>query len=117
LPSGEFVPLLWRYFERFSDKACCFEDLKPYIAETFEDIEDGRVSGSPQWLSHLRQVSEENNLDHLKGLQRLINALKLIRYSNCASRTTDEEQIDAINFFNLYLQALPLGDTPWYFSL
>lgn len=36
------------YFDKFGDKACCFEDLKPYIAL------DGE--GLAEWTSYLRQT-------------------------------------------------------------
>lgn len=37
------------YFDRFGDKACCFEDLKPYIA-----LDD---EGLAEWTSYLRKTS------------------------------------------------------------
>ena len=37
------------YFDQFGDKACCFEDLKPYIALDGESL--------VEWTSYLRQTS------------------------------------------------------------
>lgn len=31
LDSGRMLILMKQYFEKFGDKACCFEDLKPYL--------------------------------------------------------------------------------------
>lgn len=36
------------YFDKFGDKACCFEDLKPYIV-----LDDESLS---EWSSHLKQT-------------------------------------------------------------
>jgi len=37
------------YFDQFGDKACCFEDLKPYIVLDGESL--------AEWTSHLRETS------------------------------------------------------------
>jgi len=37
------------YFDEFGDKACCFEDLKPYIVLDGESL--------AEWTSYLRQTS------------------------------------------------------------
>ena len=37
-----------QYFERFGDKACCFEDLKPYLTLGAEDL--------VKWTSFLEAV-------------------------------------------------------------
>jgi len=37
-----------QYFERFGDKACCFEDLKPYLTIEAEDM--------VKWTSFLEAV-------------------------------------------------------------
>ena len=37
------------YFDQFGDKACCFEDLKPYIVLDGESL--------TEWTSHLRETS------------------------------------------------------------
>lgn len=42
------VTLVQQYFERFGDKACCFEDLKPYLTMEIEDL--------VKWTSFLENV-------------------------------------------------------------
>jgi len=37
------------YFDQFGDKACCFEDLKPYIVLDGESL--------AEWTSHLRETT------------------------------------------------------------
>lgn len=37
------------YFDQFGDKACCFEDLKPYIVLDGESL--------AEWTSHLKETS------------------------------------------------------------
>ena len=36
------------YFDQFGDKACCFEDLKPYVALDDESL--------LEWTSYLKQT-------------------------------------------------------------
>jgi N-acetyltransferase B complex (NatB) non catalytic subunit len=40
--------LMQQYFERFGDKACCFEDLKPYLTLEAENL--------VKWTSFLEAV-------------------------------------------------------------
>jgi len=44
------------YFDQFGDKACCFEDLKPYIVLDDESL--------AEWTSHLRQTSIATVIRH-----------------------------------------------------
>ncbi len=34
--------LMKQYFEKFGDKACCFEDLKPYLNPEADSLPDFR---------------------------------------------------------------------------
>lgn len=36
------VSLLKQYFEKFGDKACCFEDLKPFVILETESLAELR---------------------------------------------------------------------------
>ena len=46
--SSRMATLVQQYFEQFGDKACCFEDLKPYLTLGVEDL--------VRWTSFLEAV-------------------------------------------------------------
>jgi N-terminal acetyltransferase B complex non-catalytic subunit len=46
--SSQMATLVQQYFERFGGKACCFEDLKPYLTFGTEDL--------VKWMSFLAAV-------------------------------------------------------------
>lgn len=49
LEPSRMVTLMKTYFERIGDKACCFEDLKPYLSLDDDDLS--------QWTAYLNSVS------------------------------------------------------------
>ncbi|KAF9792094.1 actin cytoskeleton organization protein [Thelephora terrestris] len=88
------------YFDQFGDKACCFEDLKPYIALSGESL--------AEWTSHLRNtpVATETQRD----LQRTINVLKLLRHNLSEAQVSEESEVTrADKCLELYLEGLELG--------
>ena len=103
----DFVALLCQYFEKFSDKTCCFEDLKPYVSDLTTDSDP--VSEEERWLSYLRAEADAGKTINLKGLQRLINRLKLLRYSILNHKTELEESEDASVYMKHYFENLTLG--------
>ncbi|GJE87141.1 N-acetyltransferase B complex non catalytic subunit-domain-containing protein [Phanerochaete sordida] len=87
------------YFERFGDKACCFEDLVPYI----------QFSGqhATRWTSLLEKQTSVANPE---ALRRAINALKLLRYNLTQELLTPElENARATQYVQYYLQGLAHG--------
>lgn len=48
--SGRRIALMKQYFLQVGDKACCFEDLKPYL-----DLEENELS---EWTAYLESVSQ-----------------------------------------------------------
>jgi hypothetical protein len=51
---AQMVNLMERYFQNISDKACCFEDLKPYLGLRDDDLSRWTVileSYSPSFVS------------------------------------------------------------------
>ena len=50
------LSLLRKYFEKFGDKACCFEDLKPYVTpedDTLTQFKSSLESVSSDFVSRL----------------------------------------------------------------
>ncbi|TKA54938.1 hypothetical protein B0A53_02411 [Rhodotorula sp. CCFEE 5036] len=96
----KLTELVGEYFERFGSKACCFDDLRPYI-----DI------FSPEELQDLRALlkpATQTALGDVRVTTKAINAHKLLRrYSPQA--TAEEEHQNALEFTQLYFDALPLG--------
>ncbi|KAJ7581325.1 actin cytoskeleton organization protein [Mycena floridula] len=91
------LQLLQKYFDRFGDKACCFEDLKPFVGQIKE------------WTQFLQGLTSNPDSTSIKGLQRLINAHKLLRYNLQLPLTSDAEIASSRVYTSLYLQGLPLG--------
>lgn len=96
------LPLVKQYFSNFSDKNCCFEDLKPYVAS----LQEGELSS---WLAFLKEQAEAKDISTTAGLARLINVFKLQRFSNKSARTETEEQADSAAYLKAYFEALPVG--------
>lgn len=109
--------LVQQYFERFGDKACCFEDLKPYLTMETENL--------VKWTSFLEDVPTslvsqcviDSVGHHMSTLQtttselcRLVNSFKILRFSLLKSDMVAEmESARAKKYLKYYLKALPLG--------
>ncbi|KAF5373874.1 hypothetical protein D9758_000631 [Tetrapyrgos nigripes] len=98
--ASRLITLMRQYFDNFGDKACCFEDLKPYI---FLEGEDQQT-----WTSFLEDVNSD--VSSVNNLQRVINSYKLLRHTLPASDITLEaEGKGAALYVEQYFKALPLG--------
>ncbi|KAF9075215.1 N-acetyltransferase B complex non catalytic subunit-domain-containing protein [Rhodocollybia butyracea] len=94
------VQLLKQYFETFGDKACCYEDLKPYVS-----LEGGDLAA---WTEFLK--ASPPPLSTTENVKRVINTHKLLRYNLSASELTVEaESSRAVLYIEQYLEGLPLG--------
>lgn len=100
------MPLLRQYFTDFSDKACCFEDLKPYVSALSPATESS--TDLEEWVHFL---SEQVHTDRtsLADVQRQINVFKLQRFSLVGERSPEVEHADALNFSKIYFECLPVG--------
>lgn len=97
---AEMRRLLESYFNRFGDKAVCFEDLRPYISL------EGDVLTA--WTSFLKAVP--STPETRDDLSRYMNAQKLLRYNLSTSEVTSEaEAACALQYFSSYLDALKFG--------
>ncbi|CAA7271640.1 unnamed protein product [Cyclocybe aegerita] len=97
--STHLLKLLKEYFEKFGDKACCFEDLKPYVI--LEDGLDELTSFLEAVPTSFMTVSE---------LRRLINAFKFRRYSLSSSQVSAETELQRVaEYIRYYFEGLPLG--------
>ncbi|KAF8325563.1 N-acetyltransferase B complex non catalytic subunit-domain-containing protein [Cantharellus anzutake] len=85
------------YFDLFSNKPCCFEDLKPYIVEL---VDEEKEAVSSFLASQKLSVSTSNEL------RRTVNVIKFVRYMQLGS---SDELEDGVRYFQMYLTALPLG--------
>ncbi|KAG6845343.1 hypothetical protein H0H87_010800 [Tephrocybe sp. NHM501043] len=98
--STRLVGLMQQYFAQVGDKPCCFEDLKPYLALTEDQLS--------KWTSYL-QTQITTSTDP-KKLQRLINAHKLLRHNlNHLETTVEAETARATLYIGQYLEGLELG--------
>lgn len=98
--SNRLLALMQQYFGNFGDKACCYEDLKPYVALSGEEFE--------KWSVFLASVP--TTFTTTEELRRLINALKLTRYTLSTSDITIEAESErAALYTKYYLAGLKLG--------
>ncbi|KIO20263.1 hypothetical protein M407DRAFT_30110 [Tulasnella calospora MUT 4182] len=94
------VSLLKQYFNNFSDKTCCFEDLKTYVAS----LQERELTS---WLGFLKEQADACDFSTPAGLARSINVFKLQRFSSTSRRTEADEQTDAATYLKAYFEALP----------
>ncbi|KAH9901395.1 actin cytoskeleton organization protein [Cubamyces lactineus] len=100
------ISLLEGYFQSFGGKACCYEDLKPYIELEGEELAN--------WTALLEKQTSAYTT--VPDLWRFINAQKLLRYNLSASALTPEAEVQrAVRYLDAYLEGLKLGkDLPSY---
>ncbi len=91
-----------QYFATFCDKACCFEDLKPFVGD-LETSELGR------WEQFLQSQKERASVSSTSNALKTLNVLKMERYSISRDRTEMDEYRLAMMYLKLYFEALPLG--------
>ncbi|KAF8350644.1 actin cytoskeleton organization protein [Amanita rubescens] len=97
---GRLLHLMQQYFEKVGDKACCFEDLKPYQILEGED--------SIKWTSFLESVPD--TFTNAEELRRLTNVYKLLRHKlPAADVTTEAETRRAALYTKTYLSGLQIG--------
>ncbi|KAF8921223.1 N-acetyltransferase B complex non catalytic subunit-domain-containing protein [Mucidula mucida] len=100
IDDGRIVELLKDYFGRIGDKACCYEDLLPYV------LLDGELAS--QWTSFLEAVA--SSYSPQSDLQRLINCHKLLRYNLQPSEVTVEAELSRADIYTKhYLDGVQLG--------
>ncbi|KAK0463946.1 actin cytoskeleton organization protein [Desarmillaria tabescens] len=98
--STRMVDLIQQYFEKIGDKACCFEDLLPYV-----DLDGDDLS---RWTSYLKSVP--STLTTINELQRSTNCHKLLRHNLSQSDLTIEAERSRANLYTKqYLEGLQLG--------
>ncbi|KAF8798082.1 actin cytoskeleton organization protein [Phlegmacium glaucopus] len=98
--SSRTATLVQQYFELFGDKACCFEDLKPYLTIEAQDL--------VKWTSFLEAVP--TSFTTVPELCRLVNSFKILRSSLLKSDLTAEmESARVEKYLKYYFEALPLG--------
>ncbi|KAK0210940.1 actin cytoskeleton organization protein [Desarmillaria ectypa] len=98
--STRMVDLIQQYFEKIGDKACCFEDLLPYVQLDRDDLS--------RWTSYLKSVP--STLTTINELQRSTNRHKLLRYNLAQSDLTIEAELSRATLYTKqYLEGLQLG--------
>ncbi|ORX47178.1 hypothetical protein DM01DRAFT_1339199 [Hesseltinella vesiculosa] len=91
------------YFERFSAKSCCFEDLKPYVS--FLDPASAAVFVDA--LAATIKPAKEKSAQ-VKNVYRSINVHKLKRFLRS---NVDQDQLAYVDtLWQHYQEALPLGE-------
>ncbi|THH26464.1 hypothetical protein EUX98_g7719 [Antrodiella citrinella] len=97
--ASRILALSEKYFMHFGDKACCVEDLAPYIAFESDDL--------AKWTSFLET---NKSFATASDVQRGLNVLKLIRWNLSTSELTSEsESARAAEYVQTYLECLPYG--------
>nr|ATU82292.1 alpha-actin cytoskeleton organization protein [Macrocybe gigantea] len=97
---SRLVEQMKAYFEKFGDKACCFEDLKPYLVLESEELSS--------WTTFLD--SHVSSFETLNELWRVINAVKLLRYSLSEAELSVEAESQRVTLYlKHYLEGLKLG--------
>ncbi|KAJ7940559.1 actin cytoskeleton organization protein [Mycena leptocephala] len=98
--TNRMVDLMKRYFQEIGDKACCFEDLKPYLALKGED--------AASWTSFLQSLSP--SFTSTNDLRRLINSHKLLRQNLSPDDINMSAESDRATLYTQqYLEGLKLG--------
>lgn len=113
------VSLMENYFEKIGDKVCCFEDLKPYLGLSGDEL--------LKWTSFLESIPASfvrsitlrsqpcltNSVKNSSNeLRRLINAQKLLRYNLTPSELTVEAETNRMLLYAKYfIEGLPLGSS------
>ncbi|TFK42516.1 actin cytoskeleton organization protein [Crucibulum laeve] len=98
--SSRLVTLMEQYFDKIGDKACCFEDLKPYLTLEGEELTN--------WTAFLDAIP--SSFTTLNELRRLINSYKMVRYNIPQSDLTIEAETSRIQLYTKkYFEALPIG--------
>lgn len=114
------VDLMTKYFDLVSDKACCFEDMKPYLSLGDEELS--------RWTSFLESVAISSVSTRIpasylvcwmlniipqataSGLRQSINVHALLRHNLSSAQVTPElESIRATQYLKEYLDGLKLG--------
>ncbi|KAG5647223.1 hypothetical protein DXG03_000758 [Asterophora parasitica] len=99
--SGRLVTLMQQYFDQIGEKACCFEDLKPYLA----DLQGEELL---KWMSYLESIP--SSFTTSKDLRRLINSHKSSRYTLSQSDLTVESETARVTLYlQQYFEGLKLG--------
>ncbi|KZP19497.1 hypothetical protein FIBSPDRAFT_920120 [Athelia psychrophila] len=94
------VGLMERYFHLVGDKACCYEDMKPYISLPEADL--------PRWTSFLESIPVSSS--SISEYRRSINVDLLLRYTlSPAELTAEAELARGHKHLAQYLEGLKLG--------
>lgn len=114
---GSLLSLLKRYFQEVGGKACCYEDLKPYLELGRNDLTEWiiflksqtqafvGIHGTPVAISSLTTCQ-----DTTENLRRTININKIHRYLLSVDEVTIESESSFLALYiNQYAQSLPLG--------
>ncbi|GAA6061664.1 hypothetical protein JCM10212_000847 [Sporobolomyces blumeae] len=101
-----FEDLLISYFDRFSTKMCCFDDLLPYL-DALEPDESSSVRSKMETIGEKREDSASLG-ESPASARRSINALKIARYLS-REENVGSELAKADDFAARYFAALPLG--------
>ncbi|KAF8212156.1 actin cytoskeleton organization protein [Mycena galopus ATCC 62051] len=97
---NRMVDLMKRYFEEIGDKACCYEDLKPYLALEGDD--------AARWTSFLQ--SSTPSFASNNDLRRLINSHKLLRQNLSSDDLNIGVETERASLYTQqYLEGLKLG--------
>ncbi|KZO97767.1 hypothetical protein CALVIDRAFT_60044 [Calocera viscosa TUFC12733] len=100
--SPALVDQMTVYLEKFSEKPCCFDDLKPYV----EALDEKELV---KWTDHLRSWTPD--VTTLQALETTMNIQKLLRYRQTieGDLAPEKEAEQAFAYLKLYRDALPLG--------
>ncbi|BGP05980.1 Phagocyte signaling-impaired protein [Rhodotorula toruloides] len=97
----DLLALVKEYLERFGSKACCFDDLHPYL----EILSDAETTDLHELLSE----ASEAELKTVAAATKVINACRVLRFLAKESTDAAQEKLEAEKHIKRYFDALPLG--------
>ncbi|CAG8603409.1 2529_t:CDS:10, partial [Scutellospora calospora] len=104
-PAKEIDTLVVDYFLRFGSKACCFEDLQPYLKEI-------PIDSTKKIIEKFKATIDESsdNKSNIRNIQKNINIHKFERYLNLLVEYNEVESIQYVNkLWNSYKDSLKYG--------
>ncbi|KAG9287759.1 hypothetical protein G9A89_017354 [Geosiphon pyriformis] len=98
--------LIIGYFQRFGSKACCFEDLLPYLCNISGDVSKDLVDKFQATI----EESSDDEKSKIQNIQKWVNIHKLKRYLGHITASTDTEFIQYTNkLWHSYQDSLQYG--------
>ncbi|CAG8502005.1 8272_t:CDS:10 [Acaulospora morrowiae] len=105
-PAKEIDLLVVDYFKIFGAKACCFEDLQPYLKAIPNDL-------AKKIIKEIKATIDDSSDDEkskISNIQRNVNVYKLERFLGLLAELTEDDVLSYVNkLWALYKDTLQYG--------